>query len=174
MCLESGKTDYDIIDESVGYAEVSHSWGDYLPFMTAGRYAAVFMCGFYGADDVLALKQYKDACATSNTPLVIFPAHNESYGDDAADSYPDLMYLNWKGEIDHLITDGIQRSDFCIDDMHQHSTPLAGYVGAHMIYRAIYGEIPKCGAYSDLAAKLGDYADTGRILLIKSPICYLN
>ncbi len=164
MCRAGHKTRHEIVAVSRGYAEVSSSWSDYLTPMRSGNYAAVFMCGFYGADDIPALQQYKDACDASDTPLVIFPAHNESTAGQAAKAYPDLLYLNWKGEIDRLLRTGIKLADFCIDDAHKHSTPLAGYVGAQMIYRAIYGEIPKPGSYGHLAEQLGDYANTGRIL----------
>ena len=53
-----------------------------------------------------------------------------------------MFCLNWKAELDGLILGGVDRWELCIDDAHDHSRPLAGYVGAHMIYRAIYGELP--------------------------------
>jgi hypothetical protein len=50
--------------------------------------------------------------------------------------------LNWKGELEGLIKRGVDIWDLCISDAYNHSRPLAGYVGAHMIYRAIYNELP--------------------------------
>ncbi len=44
---------------------------------------------------------------------------------------------------DELLDFGVDKWDMCIDDYHKHSKPLAGYVGAHMICRAVYGEAPK-------------------------------
>lgn len=75
--------------------------------------------------------------------------------------------MDWKQEINSLIDDGINKWAFCIDDQHEHSTPLAGYVGAHMIYRAIYGELPTldhgCSYVSTTQIKqlLGNYLKTG-------------
>ena len=50
--------------------------------------------------------------------------------------------LSWKEEIDALISGGVRYDDMCMNDMHQHSTPLAGYVGAHLIYRNLFDKIP--------------------------------
>ena len=60
----------------------------------------------------------------------------------------------------------MDRWDLCINDMHLHSTPLAGYVGAHMIYRAMYGELPEAPMQisinqSYIDSILGDYAYVG-------------
>ena len=68
-------------------------------------------------------------------------------------------------EINSLIKAGRDKWDFCINDAHLHSTPLAGYVGAHMIYRAIYGEVPQGDMTSSISYKeiknvLGDYVKT--------------
>ena len=67
-----------------------------------------------------------------------------------------------------LIESGVDKWKLCVDDAHKHSTPLAGLVGAHMIYRAIYGEIPSLdGIYSvninNAKNILGDYLTTGHI-----------
>ena len=75
---------------------------------------------------------------------------------------------------------GIDTWDFCIDDQHKHSTPLAGYVGAHMIYRAIFGEIPKKyqSNYFDSAsyyATLGDYVTNPSFLIdAKATVYYFG
>ncbi len=175
MCDAGHKNDYPVVAVSVGYAEIADSWGDYLAPMRNGEYAAVFMCGFYGSDDVEAFGDYVDACHASGTPIAMFPAHNEGNGGLAVRRYPDVLCLNWKEEIDSLIAHGMQWSDFCIDDAHQHSNPLAGYVGAHMIYRALYGEMPSARACRELATQLGDYATTGRVPVVDlSQIRYIE
>lgn len=144
--------------------------------MKHGRYAAVFMCGFYSSNDVASFKTFADLCKQSDTPIVIFPAHNERGGDSAANTYSDVYYLNWKGELDALISSGVDRWDLCVDDDYDHSLPLAGYVGAHMIYRAVFNEIPPTledyGSvlHSTVVEKLGDYARTGSIYLLKDSI----
>ena len=145
--------------------------------MRAGYFAAVFMCGFYSTYDVPAFETFVNACKASGTPLAIFPAHNESSDELAVKAYPDVYFVNWKGEINALISDGVDRWDMCIDDYHKHSTPMAGYVGAHMIYRALYGEIPPVVSqygslyHSDVTKTLGEYyVKTGTVPLIKSNV----
>ena len=76
--------------------------------------------------------------------------------------------LNWRGELNSLIETGVDKWDLCVDDAHGHSTVYAGLVGAHMIYRSIYGEIPNIDGMSSLnvsAAKeiLGSYLETGEL-----------
>ena len=168
MCQASRKNRYEVVWKSQGMATVSNNWSEYKDEMREGKYAAVFMCGFYGSGDVAAFKSFVDLCKASNTPIVIFPAHNEKNGANAANSYPDAYYLNWKGELDTLISNGVSRWDLCVDDYYDHSLPLAGYVGAHMIYRALFGEMPPIlneydnGLYHrTVTQKLGDYAQTG-------------
>ena len=135
-----------------------------------GRYKIVFMCGFYSNAEITQLKKIYDACKVSGTELVIFPAHNESESvvNSARKSFPDVTCLNWKGELDLLIESGVDKWKLCVNDQHLHSTPLAGLVGAHMIYRAIYGEFPILDGVmnADVAeAKrlFGDYLETGVI-----------
>jgi len=65
------------------------------------------------------------------------------------------------------------RKSLCINDEHLHSTPLAGVVGAHMIYRAVFGEVPPKTnfsevSYSHITAKLDDYYTTGMVKNIPS------
>ncbi len=180
MCDASPET-RDYIIETGGHVSVSSSWSTYVPLIRQGEYAAVFMCGFYSDVDVTAFQDYVDACDFSNTPLAIFPAHNEECGAKAAEKYPDVVYLNWKGEINALIKTGVAWSDFCINDRHKHSTPLAGYVGAHMIYRALFEEIPEYRqrygslSYEEIELKLGSYTTTGAVPVIHdSKIRYLE
>ena len=53
-----------------------------------------------------------------------------------------------------------------MNDSVYHSKPLAGYIGAHMIYRAVFGELPQ-GRLSQTIPQdyvdqmLGDYVTTG-------------
>lgn len=153
---------------SRGYATV-RSYSEDTALMNriaSGEWSAVFMCGFYGSE-VQALGIIKKACDQSNTDLIIFPAHNEQSGsiNSAIKAYPDLICIHWKREIEQLIKEGRSKWDFCINDQHLHSTPLAGYVGAMMIWRAIYGEMPKVRLYNtsdqmEYLAILGDYMNS--------------
>lgn len=131
---------------SRGYATVETYVSDdtIMSNLEEGHYDVVFICGFYSNVEVDYLDIMRSVCKASRTALVIFPAHNEQRGviDKAQMEYPELYTLDWKAEIDALIDSGIDKWNFCINDEHQHSTELAGIVGALMIYKAIFGEMP--------------------------------
>jgi len=131
---------------SRGYATVDTYISDesIMDSIRNGTYRTVFICGFYSSSEIKNLGVLKKACDASGTELVIFPAHNESSNviASATSTYKNLFCLNWKQELDGLIKEGVDRWDLCVDDAHDHSLPLAGYVGAHMIYRALFGELP--------------------------------
>lgn len=156
---------------SRGYAKVNQYARDtaIINRIKNGNYSAVFMCGFYISDDVPSFDVIESACRLSNTQLAIFPAHNENRPliTKAIVSYPGVKVLDWKGEIEELINSGLEVTDFCIMDDHLHSNALAGYVGAHMIYRAIFGNIPKQGYYGSISSSdinmLGNYSSTGKV-----------
>jgi hypothetical protein len=157
---------------SRGYATVQTYASDstVISDIKNGRYKIVFMCGFYSNAEITQLQKIYDACKVSGTELVIFPAHNESESvvNSARKSFPDVTCLNWKGELDLLIESGVDKWKLCVNDQHLHSTPLAGLVGAHMIYRAIYGEFPILDGVmnADVAeakSLFGDYLETGVI-----------
>ena len=183
MLTQNGKA-CDVEAISRGYAEVETyaSDSELLARIRRGEYDMVFICGFYDREEVENLDVIRKTCNRSNTQLVIFPAHNENAGvvAYAQETYPALVCLNWKNEIDLLIKSGVSIRDFCINDEHQHSTPLAGYVGAHMIYRAIYNELPTrpmryALAQSDIDGVLGNYAYVGSVPnLADDEITYLD
>jgi len=160
---------------SRGYARVSTYTSDasMMNRIRNGEWGAVFICGFYD-DETKCLGLLKDACDASGTKLIIFPAHNENSGviEKNRNTYPTLPCLNWKSEIEALIDEGRSQWDFCVDDQHLHSTPLAGYVGAMMIYRSIYGQMPTARMYSiDQAAYddvLGAYMDDPSMQLMNT------
>ena len=131
---------------SRGYARVGTYTSDeaLMASIRAGKYAVVFICGFYGEAEIDNLGILKEACEESVTELAMLPAHNEGAAVIAAaqEAHPTVFCLNWKAELDMLLERGVDRWDLCINDSHLHSTPLAGYVGAHMIYRALYDELP--------------------------------
>ena len=132
---------------SRGYAQVGTYTSDtaIMKGIRSGLYGCVFICGFYSANEVDNLRTLQAACDESNTPLVIFPAHNESASviSAALASDDSIYYIPWRDEVETFITLlGVDKWDMCINDMHKHSTPLAGYVGAHMIYRALFDEVP--------------------------------
>ena len=164
---------------SRGYAEVSTYSGDFetIGDIESGRYDMVLICGFYSAAEVSHLARLKEACDVSGTRLVMFPAHNEGRGkiDEMKKAFPNLEILDWKAEVDALIAAGVERSLFCIDDQHQHSTPLAGYVGAHLIYRAIYGSVPTKYAYGSVTVSSinhlpQSYVESGSLIEQINPI----
>ena len=160
---------------SEGYATVkTYAESEYvINRIENGDWSAVFVCGFY-TNMNRELGIIKRACEKSGTKLIIFPAHNENRTmiESAKREYPDLLCLDWKREIDELIAQGRDKWDFCYDDEHLHSTPLAGYVGAMMIWRAIYGEMPSVDIndtylpQDNYDAILGDYLTSPAIRLI--------
>ncbi len=173
--FEAGGKDYTVNAISKGYASVVRYVTDiyYGPEIKneirEGRYIAVFLCGFYSEDDVLALPEMVEVCREGDTPLTLLPAHNENktlWKKGAAEN--NLPVLPWQSEIDALMDEGLADFfDFCIDDAHFHSTPLAGYVGASMIYRAVCGEMPQLTFWNAplesfaVADKLGTYMQRG-------------
>ena len=166
--------------QSRGYARVTTYVQDtyVMSSIKSGNYSIVFLCGLYDVESVNNLEYMVNACRQSNTRLVVFPAHNEPRTNinNAQDMHPDITFMDWKSEIDCLISYGIDDSNFCIDDSHKHSTPLAGYVGAHMIYRAIMGKVPTVKDFGDVSrgkiALLGEYASTGTVVLIEEDDIY--
>lgn len=146
----AGKEDFIPYRFSNGYATVTTlatGDGDYADMrrsISSGSFNVVFLCGLYSADDVDNIAVIKELCEESDTRLVLLPAHNESRAliEEAKKTYSDIPCLDWKAEIDALIESGVKESEFVNDDAHGHSKALAGYVGAHMIYRCLYGEIP--------------------------------
>ncbi|MBQ9745812.1 MAG: hypothetical protein IJW21_03220 [Clostridia bacterium] len=145
----------------------------WLSRIESGEYGILFMCGLFSNDDVKGLEVIYEACKKGGTRLVLFPAHNENSAciERAQAKYPELVTVDWRNEITKLIYSGINKWQFCMNDGPEHSTPLAGYVGASMIYRAIYGKMPtrtvsysSCGISQDVVEQiLGDYIETGII-----------
>lgn len=171
MC-RAGAKNTEITAISRGYAHVSTYTSDeyFMNEVRSGVYGIIFVCGFYSNDESASLFELERACKSVGTQLVIFPAHNEPRGciDLAVSEHKDLILLDWKQEIDTLIKYGVDKWDMCIDDVHLHSTPLAGFVGAHMIYRAVFGELPPRAELtaiptSTVIQKLGKYCNTGSI-----------
>lgn len=141
MLINDNNT-YSVTPVSIGMASVIRFANDYsiCNRIENGEFAYIFMCGFYSKEDIQSLYTIKEACQKSNTKLIIFPAHNESRDiiDAALLEHSDVHFLDWKGEIDALIDNGINYYNFCVDDYHKHSTPLAGYVGARMIFKSLF------------------------------------
>lgn len=171
--VKNGKQPYEVYWNSTGYASISQTYtvGDWINRIKSGEFHAVVMCGFYSAADVTAMQTLVDACEASDTKLIMFPAHNEgsTHISSAMKQYPDVPFLDWKGEINRFIAAGKSKWDFCINDSHSHSNALAGYVGAHMLYMALFGEVPPDYMGSDpmsmseIRSKLGeDYVKTGK------------
>ena len=180
IAMNSGKTPL-MYAQSRGYASIQTYAQDsaLLKRIANGEWSAVFLCGFYGRDDS-SLGIIKNACNKSNTQLIIFPAHNESDAMIGVSTtpHPELMKINWKREIELLIKDGRSKWDFCINDEHLHSTPLAGYVGAMMIWRAIWGEMPNVTLTSGVIDQawadsvLGAYLESPTYELMDSSTIY--
>ena len=166
---------------SRGYAEVRTYANDMFMMneIESGKYSAVFICGFYSSDNVTALNTIVNVCKNSGTKLAIFPAHNENRSviTSACAQYEYPILIDWKAEIDSFIQNGIEKEFFCVNDMHFHSTPIAGYIGAHIIYRALFGKIPlETQKYNYVSQteidRLGEYKSTGFIAPVYSNNVY--
>lgn len=173
-------TSLSVEAQSRGYARITTYVKDesVMNRIRSGDYAAVILCGLYDLESVTNLEHMINACASSDTKLAIFPAHNENSSliGTVGMLHPSALFLDWKEEINSLISSGIDETHFCIADSHKHSTPLAGYVGAHMIYRAIFGEVPAETSYSEVSkseiALLGEYSSTGLVSFSKPESAY--
>lgn len=161
---------------SRGYAHVdTYAYDEeIMSSIRNGDYAVVFICGFHNNDQATHLSVMKAACDASDTALVIFPAHNEQTHSIkyAYEQVEGVYLLNWKDEIQSFIDNGGDKWNFCINDQHLHSTPIAGYIGAQMIYRAIFGELPDCTlsatiSQSNVDRVLGGYVKSGIIYKTK-------
>ncbi len=137
---------------------------DIMNALKSGKYDALFLCGMYSTDDVADIDAIVKACNASGTQIVLFPAHNENASaiEMMRNKLPSLKIIDWKGEIEALIAEGRSFWSFCYDDGPRHSNDIGGYVGAHMIYRAIYGKNPtaQMSQYvqqSDVNKVLGKY-----------------
>ena len=92
----------------------------------------------------------------------------------------EVKCLEWKTEIDNFINGGVDKWALCYDDSYYHSTALAGYIGAHMVYRAIYGECPtelptQAVSQYEIEHYLGDYSSTGQVRVVDaSSLRYLG
>ena len=171
MLDEINGGNFSVMWHSRGYATVNTYINDesLMDDIRNGAYACVFICGFYSSGEIDNLGVLKEACDESDTELVVFPAHNEgaSIAKAAAEKYG-LKLLDWQGEINMFIDRGVDTWEFCVNDQHKHSTALAGYVGAQMIYRAICGDIPELDSFYSVDTEnvrrlLGDYVETGKI-----------
>ncbi len=168
-----GNKNYQVDVISVGGASIENFANEYYSQkIISGDYFAIFQCGIYNDRSKNYIDYIKSACDKTNTNFVLFPAHNEVEHEinEIKFLYPEILVLNWKNTIEKLVYSGVFWEDFCINDSHKHSKPLAGYVGALMIYRALFNEPPlKCYNYpldmNYIEKTLGDYTYTGHIKL---------
>lgn len=165
---------------SIGMATTStFVQNGYPQKIRSGNYSVVFMCGLYNTDAFKDFEKIVEACEESGAKLAIFPAHNENRGeiDTAAEVYTSATLIDWKAEVDALITNGVAESLMYIEDGYNHSTPLAGYVGAHMIYRAVFGEIPTNTSVPEVTSgeikRLGNYSTTGEVNFLDNKSAYI-
>jgi len=173
----------DVTDVSIGMAQVSTftSNSEIVTNIRNKKYDAVFLCGLYNMGEVAEVSKMKAYCDQSGTDLILFPAHNEerSVINKALGDVDGIKILDWKAELEALIASGVNIWSLCIDDYYRHSNPLAGYVGAHMIYRAMYGKVPEAmnktanGIDTSVAMDvLGDYVSTAKIsYAVQNGVC---
>jgi hypothetical protein len=175
MIAQSGK-ETSVVSYSRGYAHVdTYAYDEnVMADIEQGLYSAVFICGFHNNEQAEHLAVMKKACDASGTELFIFPAHNEQPVaiQYAYEQVEGVRLLNWKDEIQSFIDSGLDKWYFCINDAHLHSNENAGYIGAHMIYRTIFGEMPtytesETVSLTFLDLILPGYAQTGMTYITK-------
>lgn len=143
--VENGDQPYEVEWISTSSVTVVHYLQEeWLSRFRAGEFHAVVMCGLYYEANARDLIWLVNACLASDTTLIMFPAYNEKnqFVSLAQELYPGLNVLHWKNEIQSFIDNGVSKWDLCVDDSYLHSKPLAGYIGAHMLYVTLFGEIP--------------------------------
>ena len=176
--FDMASIDTEVVAVSRGYAHVSTYVADSMTMQQIrdGAYDVVFICGLYGKAEVESLKMLRDVCKESDTPLVLFPAHNEPKDaiDLAVDQVEGIYYLPWREEVAAFIAAGVSEWDMCVNDTHKHSTHLAGYVGAHMIYRAVMGASPDPHGDLSLLTKADLEEKLGRVYLETGMLCEDN
>lgn len=166
--LTYGGQEFTVEAISIGNAHIVTFADDpsYMRMLESGDYAVVYQCGLYNGSYLDRVEKMKTACEKSNTDFILFPAHNEQAHlvDTCVSMNPGLQVLNWKAELDEFLDNGVDVFDLCYDDGVRHSKPIAGYVGAHMIYRSVFGEMPPEISYTYMSfakSLLGNYHQTG-------------
>lgn len=143
--ISSGKKKTVVNIQSINGAVMRvYATEEILSPIREGKYSVVFLCGLYYDADIPVINTFLKACEKGGAVLVVFPAHNERYPQipNAKNQYPNVIFLDWKKEIDDIIATGVNYWEFCENDAYHHSKAPAGYIGAHMIYTALYDEIP--------------------------------
>ncbi|MHB1485267.1 MAG: hypothetical protein ACYCYI_11460 [Saccharofermentanales bacterium] len=150
----ANKKNLSIEAESIGYATVETFTGnnDIMDRLKNNGYDFLFLCGFYQNSETAYETLMKEKAAV--TKIVIFPAHNESplLPYEQFFKRPEAGIADWKGFIELLIEDGMDKSRLCINDQHLHSTNLAGYAGACLIYSYLYKSKPIAGTVEEIIA----------------------
>ncbi len=170
MLITAGKN-WEVEAVSIGGAHVSTYYNNptYLGKMGSGNYTVVYQCGLYNDTYIDKVGELYNICKRSKTQFILFPAQNEQEHlvDSCVNLYQGLPVLNWQAELNELVDGGVDFFDLCYDDAFYHSKPVAGYVGAHMIYRSIFNELPPTinnGYMPEVNRILGDYVTTGKPL----------
>ena len=143
--IKTGDKETEVVWKSVnGAVARGYVTNEILDPIRKGEYSVVFLCGLYYDEDIPVIGTFLKACEQSDTLLVVFPAHNERQPQitKAKEVYPTVFFLDWKREINDIIAVKNNFWEFCQNDAWHHSKPPAGYIGAHMIYMALFDEVP--------------------------------
>lgn len=150
--------------EEAGIKNVSFDT-DLCQRLANGEYCYLFLAGLYDDVDISTLATTLALCNRSETKVALFPAlgENRLAIDAAKKVYEDVRFLDWKAELEELIGRGVAESQFQTENTK--STLLAGYVGAHMIYRNLFRETPPALqnaplSMAEITAALNDYPQT--------------
>ncbi len=137
--------------------------GELVQKLLSKDYAYFFLAGLYDDVDISSLSNVLTLCTRSQTKAALFPSYGENRQaiDAAKTVYEGERILDWKAELEELVARGIPESAFRQENGN--STLLAGYVGAHMIYRNLFQAAPPALrnaplSMEEITATLGDYS----------------
>ncbi len=136
--------------------------GELVQKLLGKDYAYFFLAGLYDDVDISSLSNVLSLCTRSQTKAALFPSYGENRQaiDAVKTVYEGERILDWKAEMEELMGRGIPESAFRKEDGS--STLLAGYVGAHMIYRNLFQAAPPALrnaplSMGEITATLSDY-----------------
>lgn len=162
MLTAGGKNKYTVLDATVaGGSATEYAKTAWIQRISDGEFGVVILGGFK-TTETGAVGKIRDACKSGGAKLVFLlgQADTESVVKDLRKTYAAVSYLNWKDEFEALVSNGTNKAD--LYSSTGVSTALGGYVGAHMIYRSVFGEVPPTVSETATAkAKLGHYVQTG-------------
>lgn len=155
----------EVTRHAVGYSQAAGHYQDIFvqqlyPEVFENYYDVILLQTIYQFNDYLAVGDFLTAMDRYGieAQLLLFPAENEGgYAENAKADYPKARLANWKQllfEVKYNLGFG---NALNFDDDIQHSSPLAGFAGAVLLYYRMFAELPDATELAD--RMLGAYYD---------------